>query len=62
MRPDIAREWTTLAYMTGERIQIVLTFCVFLCTVTCYTKLEYHTSMLTLQNSVLSRALWLPRV
>ena len=30
--------------------------------VTCYTNSIYHASMLTLQNSVISCALWLPQV
>ena len=56
-------EWTTLVYVTKERIQNDLTSPLCYSIVSHATLiLQYHASMLTLQNSVTSRALWLPQV
>ena len=56
-------EWTTLAYVMGKRIQIVLTSPLCYSIVSHATLiLQYHASMLTLRNSVISQALWLPQV
>ena len=56
-------EWTTLVQVRGERIQIFLT------SPLCYSIMSHATlilwylaSMLTLQNSLISQALWLPQV
>ena len=64
---DIAREgqveWTTPMYVMGERIQIILASPLCSSVMSHATPiLQYHASMFTLQNSVISHALWLPHV